>query len=126
MELGRNMNRPLSRLYDCATGQALVYHYVVASIHRHNGEFVQTGCGPNFQGGLITLCTCKHRMRTYMDPDDWNGIWIAGFTSLPTGNGANFLIYLMRVAYAFASQRDLWFSTAIPPAAKRAKAAHLD
>ncbi len=125
-DLGRNLNVPLSRLYDCAAGQAPVYSYVIASMRGHNGEFVQTGCGPNFQGGLITLCTCKHRMRTFMDPDRWNGIWIAGFTSLPTGDGVNSLIYLMRVAHAFESHRDLWFSTAIPAGAKRAKAAHLD
>ncbi len=126
MEPGRNLNLPLSRLSDCAAGQALVYSYVIASMRKRDEEFVQTGCGPNFQGGLITLCTCKHRMRTFLDLDRWNGIWLAGFTSLPTGDGANFLIYLMRVAQAFASQRDLWFSTAIPAGAKRAKAAHLD
>jgi hypothetical protein len=125
-ELGQKMNMPLSRLYDCAAGQALVYSYVIASMRKRNGEFVQTGCGPNFQGGLITLCTCKHRMRTFMDPDQWHGLWIAGFTSLATGGEANFLIYLMRVAHAFESQRDLWFSTAIPPAVKQVKAAHLN
>jgi hypothetical protein len=123
-EFGPNLNVSLSRLYARADSQALVYSYVIASMRNYNGEFVQTGCGPNFQGGLITLCTCKHRMRTFLDPDQWNGLWIAGFTSLATGEGANFLIYLMRVARAFASQRDLWFSTTIPPAVKQVKAAH--
>jgi hypothetical protein len=125
-ELGRNLNLPLSRLYGYAADQASVYYYIIRSMRKRNGEFIQAGCGPNFQGGLITLCTCKHRMRTYMDPDKWRGIWIAGFTGLPTGGGANFLIYLMRVAHAFKSQGDLWFSNDIPPAAKQAKAAHLD
>ncbi len=124
MEPGRNLNMPLSRLCECAASQALVYSYVIASMRKRNGVFVQTGCGPNFQGGLVTLCTCKHRMRTFRDPDQWNGIWIAGFTSLPTGEGVNFLIYLMRVAQAFASQRDLWFSTLIPPGVKQVKAVH--
>jgi len=123
-ELGQNLNMPLSRLHDCAGGQALVYYYVIASMRKRGEEFVQTGCGPNFQGGLITLCTCKHHLRTFREPDQWNGIWIAGFTSLPTGDGANFLIYLMRVAHAFQSHRDLWFSSAIPAAAKHAKATH--
>jgi hypothetical protein len=115
---------PLSHLHDCAAGQTVVYSYIIASMRNHNGQFVQTGCGPNFEGGVITLCTCKHRMRSFLNPDQWNGIWIAGFTSLPTGDGKNFLIYLMRVAHAFASQRDLWFSTAIPAAVKQVKAAH--
>lgn len=123
-ELDGNLNLPLSRLRERAAGQALVYSYVIASMRKHDGAFVQTGCGPNFQGGLITLCTCKHRMRTFMEPDQWNGIWIAGFTSLPTGDGTNFLIYLMRVARAFESQRDLWFSPAIPAVVKQIKAAH--
>jgi len=123
-ELGGNLNMPLTRLYDCTTGQAPVYYYVIASMRKRNGKFVQIGCGPNFQGGLITLCTCKHRMRSFLDPDQWNGIWIAGFTSSPVGDEKNFLIYLMRVAHAFGSQRDLWFSAAIPAAVKQAKAAH--
>ena len=125
-EFGGNLNVSLSRLYGCAAGQALVYSYVIASMRKHNGQFVQKGCGPNFEGGLVTLCTCKHRLRTFLDTDEWNGIWIAGFTSLPVGDGANFLIYLMRVAHAFASHRDLWFSTTISPAVRQAKAAHLN
>jgi hypothetical protein len=123
-ELGGNLNIPLTRLHDCAAGQAAVYSYVIASMRNHDGRFVQTGCGPNFEGGRITLCTCKHRMRTFLDADQWSGIWVAGFTSLPVGDGKNFLIYLMRVAHAFVSQRDLWFSTAIPAAVKQAKGAH--
>jgi hypothetical protein len=122
-ELCGNLNLPLSRLYDCAARQATVYSYVIASMRQRDGEFIQTGCGPNFQGGVITLCTCKHWMRTFLDPDRWHGVWIAGFTSLPTGEGANFLIYLMRVAHALASHRDLWFSTALPAAVKQRKAA---
>ncbi|MCL5282505.1 MAG: hypothetical protein M1376_21670 [Planctomycetes bacterium] len=124
MEFGGNLNIPLTRLHDCIAGQARVYCYVITSMRKRDGEFVQIGCGPNFEGGLITLCTCKHRMRTFLDPRQWNGIWIAGFTSSPTGDGKNFLIYLMRVAHAFASQRDLWFSTAIPSTVKQTKAAH--
>ncbi len=118
------MNLPLTRLHDCVASGASVYYYIIASMRKRNSEFVQTGCGPNFQGGLITLCTCKHYMRSFMDPDQWNGTWIAGFTSSPVGDGKNFLIYLTRVAHAFGSQRDLWFSTVIPAAVKQTKAAH--
>jgi len=124
--LGRNMNVPLSRLRARAAGGESIYYYVVTSIRRRNGEFIQKGCGPNFQGGLITLCTCKHRMRTSVDIDEWKGTWIAGFTTSSAGKGRNFLVYLMRVEHAFASHHDLWFSTAISSETKRAKAVHLD
>ncbi len=123
---GRNTNIPLIKLRSCVVGEATVYCYIVASIHRQGEEFVQRGSGPNFQGDLITLCTCKHRMRTFLAPEEWSGIWIAGFTSRPTGGKANYLFYLMQVAHAFESQRELWFSRDILPAAKQAKAAHLD
>jgi hypothetical protein len=126
MELGRNMNVPLSTLRDYATDHALVYYYVVASIRNLDGEFIQIGCGPNFQGGRITLCTCKHRMRTCMDVEEWKGAWIAGFTGVSAWEGRNFLVYLMQVERAFASHRDLWLSTALSSETKRAKAAHLD
>lgn len=125
MELGRNMNVPLSTLRDFATDQALVLYYVIASIRRHDGQFIHTGCGPNFQGHAITLCTCKHRMRTSIDAQKWTGMWVAGFTSSSTNDGRNFLVYWMQVEHAFASHRDLWFSTALPSETKRAKAAHL-
>jgi hypothetical protein len=32
------MNVPLSRLYDCVTGQDFIYYYVIRSIRKHNGE----------------------------------------------------------------------------------------
>ena len=126
MELGQNMNMPRSRLDDCATGYASVYCYVIKTIRKYDGEFVQTGCGPNFQGGLITLCTCKHRMRTSMDVEEWRGTWIAGFTGSSAGERMNFLFYLMRVEHAFASHHDLWFTPAVSSETKQAKAAHLD
>ena len=89
------------------------YCYVIASVENRNGKFVQTGSGPNFQGGMITLCTCKHFMRTFMEADNWKGKWIAGFSGLPTGENKNVLLYLMKVENAFDSQMSLWFSRKI-------------
>ena len=102
-----------------------VYYYVVAAVQTRDGLFVQTGCGPNFQGDCITLCTCKHLMRTGLDVDNWNGQWIAGFTSRKAGGGRNYLVYLMRVGQAFGSHMDLWLSPSIPVHVKQAKAARL-
>jgi len=103
---------------------AIVYCYIIATVEQRDDRFIQRGSGPNFQGGRISLCTCKHLMRTYKDPCDWEGAWIAGFTGVAAGRGSNALVYLMRVDHAFDSHAALWASGAIPTAVKRAKAAH--
>ena len=68
------------------------------------------GSGPNLDGGRITLCTCKHKMRTspVFDDDDLKSrIWIAGFSS-SRGGQENWLFYLMKIGGVFASQRDIY------------------
>jgi hypothetical protein len=109
-----------------AGGQAIVYCYIIATIEGRDGYFVQRGSAPNFQGDLITLCTCKHYMRTFMGIEDWKGKWVAGFTGVKAGGGKNSLVYLMQVSHAFKSHHDLWFAEAIPDETKQAKAAHLN
>jgi hypothetical protein len=87
-----------------------VYGYVVRSVRPKNGEYVQRGSGPNFNGGLITLCTCKHSMRASLTPEQWQGgVWIAGLTSWDKEfNKQQSLVYLMRVGEAYASQVELF------------------
>jgi hypothetical protein len=100
----------------------IAYSYVVATIKNRGGRFVQRGNAPNFQGGVITLCTCKHRMRTFMGAEDWRGKWVTGFTGINvTGRRANALVYLMKVDQAFESHRDLWY--ALPEEVREAKSA---
>ena len=106
-------------------GPAKVYCYIVATVENRRGRLVQTGSGPNWQGDLITLCTCKHWMRAFMNADAWRGVWIAGFTGVRAGSGLHHLVYLMRVKQAFRSHHDLWFAKSIAPRTKEAKAAHL-
>jgi hypothetical protein len=124
--LAQNMNLPLSTLRRRVAGPAPVYYYIIASMRNRAGQFVQTGCGPNFQGDLITLCTCKHFMRTFLDANDWEGRWVAGFTGSGAGEGSNCLVYLMRVSQAYQSHRDLWFSKGISQRTRQVKAVHLD
>jgi len=123
--LAGNKNLSLSTLRKHVNGQATVYYYIITSIKNRDGHFIQTGCGPNFQGDWVTLCTCKHYMRTFLDASDWKDKWVAGFTGRPAGQGRNFLVYLMKVSQAFKSHYDLWFDKHIPLKTKRAKAAHL-
>jgi len=96
-----------------------VYCYVIETIKDEGGRFRQTGSGPNFQGGRITLCTCKHWMRTFKNLADWKGVWIAGFSGLKAGGGQNCLVYLMKIRQAFPSHRQLWKS--LRPATRREK-----
>jgi hypothetical protein len=104
----------------------MAYCYIVRTVKSEHGRFVQTGSGPNFQGELITLCSCKQLMRTGRDLATWNGVWIAGVTGAGTGeDGRDHLFYLMRVGQAFGSQRDLWrWLSAHIPGAAQAKSAH--
>jgi hypothetical protein len=123
--LKKNMNLSLGELREIiGDTQAKVYSYIVATVKNSEGCFIQTGSAPNFQGGVISLCTCKHRMRSFQDPDSWPGTWIAGFSSKKAGNGGrNALIYLMKVEIAFKSFYDLWYSG---KTVKQVKLAHVD
>ena len=122
--LAQNRNPVLSSTKNNLHDSQDVYFYVVATIENKAGTFIQTGCGPNFQGDYISLCTCKRFMRTFLEPDDWIGKWVAGFSGVNAGRGRNALVYLMRVAHAFPSNADVWYSTEIPANTKQAKAAH--
>ena len=102
-----------------------VYSYIVDTVEYEDGLLYQTGSGPNFQGDLVTLCSCKHMMRTFLDVESWRGVWVAGYTS-SRDLGSNRLFYLMRVSQAFRSHYDLWNSDSISTSTKTAKAAHLD
>jgi len=124
-KLSQMMNWSLDNLQaSLKDREGTVYSYVVRTVGEDGGRLFQRGSGPNVEGGYITLCTCKHGMRTYMDARSWKGIWVAGFTGVTSGQHQNDLFYLMKVGWAFASHRDLWYSNHIPVATKRAKAAH--
>jgi hypothetical protein len=93
-----------------------VYVYVITTVVNENGQFVQTGSAPNFQGDCITLCTCKHKDRAYPPkqnchgPDlnqPWKGIWIAGICG-PAAFRPRGLFYLMLVEEVFDSHADIW------------------
>ena len=105
------MNKPLSALKKALKNEGgVIYTYVLTTVEADShGSFVQTGSAPNFQGGLITLCTCKHLMRTNRTPNNWECVWIAGFTGINIlSDHRNYLFYLMRVKEAFSSHKELW------------------
>ncbi len=94
-----------------------VYAYIMSSVVLDGGNLFQTGTGPKFQGGSITLCTCKHRMRTSLSVDQWPGTWVAEC------GGRHWLFYLAKVKEAYESQSELWYSDALPEEARQAKSA---
>ncbi len=125
-QLAKNLNLNLDTICKKIDSEkSTVYYYIVDTIENQNGSFVQRGCGPNFQGGFITLCTCRPDMRAYKDVSSWKDIWIAGFSNKKTGNGRQALVYLMKVGQAFEAHMDLWLSITIPERTKQAKLAHL-
>ena len=87
------------------------YSYVLTTVifDESRNAFQQTGSGPNFQGGRLTLCTCKHQMRSgmHLPVENWKNVWIVGFTSRQECD-YNWLFYLTQVHYAKLTQNALW------------------
>jgi hypothetical protein len=109
--LGKNLGLPLSELTDdLRMQQDRVYSYVVGTVKRNRTitGFEQHGSAPNFQGDVLTLCSCKHQMRAGRSCDDWKGVWLAGFTSRTIDDGRHWLFYLARIELTFESHADLW------------------
>lgn len=87
--------------------------YTVASTWFDKNAKIIThkGSGPNLEGGLATLCTCKHSMRQGQNINDWKGKWILGVTSRDKThgfNGEHYLLYLMKVERTFESHKILY------------------
>lgn len=135
--MAANMNATLSRLKcvvaaDSAdrgkprpgvpTESSPLYSYVVATTNLDTElQIRQAGSGPNFQGGLITLTTCKHRLRAARGVDDWRGVWVAGLSRKGLHEGRQWVFFMMKVAQAYASHADLW--QALPSTVREAKSA---
>lgn len=121
-KLYKNMNLTHNQLIERIEGhqEDTIYTYVVKTVEKNDaGGFIQRGTGPNFQGGLITLCTCKHQMRAGKPCSkandfesrikSWKGVWIAGWSNIASGKDKrNALVYLMKVNESFHSHAELW------------------
>lgn len=99
------LNKLKKRLDKCLSEN--IYYYVLSTLRFDNNKIIQTGTGPNLEGGLITLCTCKHNMRTY--PNIKENTWIAGFTSInDIDKLKNYLFYLFRIKKTFDNQFEYY------------------
>lgn len=123
--LADNSNLALGNLADhIRKDRGRTYTYVVRSVKMKPNTlgFEQHGSAPNFQGNILTLCTCKHQMRSRLTVDQWKeDVWIAGFTSRSIYKGHHWLFYLAKIESAHDSHSDLWSS--LEAAVRNAKAA---
>ena len=103
-----------------------VYSYIVTTITTNSDRVLQqNGSAPNFGGGRITLCTCKHKDRATFCPSGdasaaWDNVWVAGLTS-KTQDPSRSLAYVMLVERSFPNQWELW--NYLPEECRRAKSA---
>lgn len=124
--LGKNLGLPLPLLAS-RIGQLedRAYSYVVRTVKldHETTTFEQHGSAPNFQGDILTLCTCKHQMGASQTVEDWRGVWLAGVTSRTIHEGKHWLFYLAKVESAYESHCDLW--AGVNALSCDAKAAHV-
>jgi hypothetical protein len=125
--LADNSNLPLAFLANrIRKVRGSSYSYVVStvSLNPNNVCFEQRGSAPNFQGDVLTLCTCKHQMRSRLSADQWqDDVWLVGFTSRTIYAGKHWLFYLAKVESAHDSHSDLWGR--MDASTRNAKAAHV-
>jgi hypothetical protein len=96
--------------------------YKMTSVSVEEGLLQQSGSGPNYQGGRLTLCTCAHKIRAEKrNPKEWlHDWWIAGFTS-PKCNGGFWLFYLAEIGQVYTSMAE--FSKSLSSQLRLAKSA---
>lgn len=82
--------------------KAPCYFFPMLDYVYSNGVFLAVRSGPNWEGGVFTLTTCKHLLRTAKTPEEWEGHWLVAFT--PRINGENYLLFRARVDKAFPHQ----------------------
>jgi hypothetical protein len=110
--LADNLNTPLPVIArQLRDSQARAYSYVVRTVKLNAAtqQFEQRGSAPNFQGGVLSLCTCKHRMRACRSSAEWeNDVWLVGFSSRTMLDGKHWLFYLAKIESAIDSHSDVW------------------
>lgn len=77
---------------------ATVFTYTQHQIFYEDGVYKQTRSSPNWEGGIVTYATCKHRMRTFKRRS-WRGVWIMGLC--PKACNDNAVLFCGRVYKQF-------------------------
>lgn len=85
-------------------GVSTIYVYPHHEINLVDGKFQQTRSGPNWEGGHVTMTTCKHLLRTYNSIESGKTA-IVGLTNKLEGD--NFVMYVGVIDKTFDSNYDL-------------------
>lgn len=108
---GHTLRELKEKLNGRTCDEVRIYTVKTTKFDRKSNEVHHEGSGPNLEGGLATLCTCKHSMRQNHVPHDWKGRWILGLTSRAAKqdfSGKHYLFYMMKVDEAFNSHKELY------------------
>ncbi len=122
--LAANLNLIHSELVNrIGKTEGAAYSYIVKTVRMDRTSlcFEQHGSAPNFQGGHLTLCTCKHQMRSSLEMSAWKNKWVAGFTSRCLYQKRHWMFFLTLVQDAHKSHAELW--ECLPSAVREAKSA---
>jgi hypothetical protein len=84
-------------------GSTDCHFYTSHQIYWEDNVIKQTRSSPNWEGGMVTYCTCKHLMRC--TDKNWGGVWIA--TVGPRECSNNCLIMAGRISRVFPSNYAL-------------------
>jgi hypothetical protein len=106
---GVSLDVLLSKLQGETNDEVRVYTVQTTNMDQKFKIIRHMGSGPNLEGGLATLCTCKHSMR--QGQTEWKGKWILGLTSRAVDkgfNGEHYLFYLMKVERHFKSHKEIF------------------
>lgn len=107
---GITLKELLFRLTEQTGCEVRVYTVATTRLDKESKVFRHLGSGPNLEGSLATLCTCKHSMRQNHSSADWKGLWIIGLTSRAANkgfSGEHYLLYMMKIDQAFESHKEL-------------------
>jgi hypothetical protein len=108
---GLTLEELLVKLREHVGSEIRIYTVASTSLDNVSNDVRHRGSGPNLEGGLATLCTCKHSMRQNHIPEEWKGCWILGLTSRAKNkgfNGKHYLLYMMKIEQAFESHKELY------------------
>lgn len=85
-------------------GVDVIYVFPHHEIKLVNGVFQQTRSGPNWEGDVVTLTTCKHLLRTYSSMVERKTALVGLTNKL---DGENFIMYIGVIDKIFDSNYDL-------------------
>lgn len=94
----------LTNLRALLEGVDTIYVYPHHEVKLEEGAILQTRSGPNWEGGVVTITTCKHLLRTYKSMVEGKTALIGLTNKL---EGENFLMYAGVIDLKFPSNYHL-------------------